>query len=210
MLNIKVISGKDSIIGVWKVAENEDSLWELIDDRFRDEKLLNIQNDKNRILGIAVRVLLSKILNDYDIPCGNLKKDEYGKPYLEDSDYSVSFSHTKNFVAVILSKNNFIGIDIETKMNQAFRIKSKFLSAKELIEVKNNERKATILWSAKEAIYKAYGKKELIFKKDMQLETWQKENLEINFSKIDQNIIVEYQNMEDYILTYICSDVSNF
>jgi 4'-phosphopantetheinyl transferase len=121
----------------------------------------------NRVLEwLSTRYVLNMILgtNKKNV----FLKDQYGKPYVYNSDTYVSLSHCDKMVAVAISDFP-VGIDIENLNDKAFRIKDKFASDSDLL-FKGGEEDAfyfTKLWTIKEAVYKAYGKKELIFKEQI-------------------------------------------
>jgi phosphopantetheinyl transferase len=121
----------------------------------------NIPNPKVRLQWYATRHLINELTG---APCVILK-DEYGKPYLQNSTGHISLSHTVNYAAAIVSKNSETGIDIEAVHPRVERIAHKFLRADELQAIAPEERtaKLMLLWSAKEALYKMHGRKQLDF-----------------------------------------------
>ena len=122
------------------------------------------------------RYLLFLLENEEERSC--VLKDSFGKPYLQNSDKKISLSHSgKNIAAVISDKN--IGIDIQNISPKVDLIKKKFLTEKEL-EFGIDPEILNLMWTIKEAVYKAYGKKKLSFK----------ENIIINGFKREKNIII--------------------
>ena len=86
----------------------------------------------------------------FEIELEKIQKDQRGKPFYP--DFCISFSHTKDLVAVAFSKNN-IGIDIEeVKETKIFKDpERKLLFEGESV---NGLESAAALWTKKEAIYK--------------------------------------------------------
>ena len=80
-------------------------------------------------------------------------------PILSDNR-NISISHSGEMVAILISKNNGIGVDVERITKKVNSIKSKFLNQKEINYLSSNEdtRTLTRAWTAKEAIYKAVRK----------------------------------------------------
>jgi phosphopantetheinyl transferase len=102
------------------------------------------------------------------------------KPFLEDEAFHFSISHSGNYAAVLVSKENRVGIDIETISHKAGKIRHKFLSAIEEEIVYRHLNPAnrsgsiypqpyTLLWSCKEAVFKWEGIGGMDFREDMQI-----------------------------------------
>jgi len=69
----------------------------------------------------------------------------------------------------VLSKAGAVGIDIEKPRHQIFKVIGRLCSKEELDWVAEDIDRATILWSAKEALYKLYGKRKVDFKENLTL-----------------------------------------
>ena len=98
------------------------------------------------------------------------------KPYLENEQYHFSISHCGNFAAAIVSNSQRVGVDIELVTPRIHTISHKFLTDAEKTFLEDWEllskvhlELTTILWSAKEAIYKWYSVGSLDFKAHMHL-----------------------------------------
>jgi phosphopantetheinyl transferase len=92
------------------------------------------------------------------------------KPFLPGEEYHFSISHCGDYAAVIVSRHQRVGIDIELVRGKIGLIKHKFLNEEELImhpDADNNL--LTLFWSAKEAVFKWYGKGQVDFKKHIHL-----------------------------------------
>ena len=99
---------------------------------------------------------------------GELYKDPAGKPHLRDSHFHISLSHTVNYAAAIAHPNP-CGIDVQRIVPKIERLAPKFVSAAENIQLKEADKllQLHLIWSAKEALYKAYGRRELDFKEHL-------------------------------------------
>ncbi|MCF4100436.1 4'-phosphopantetheinyl transferase superfamily protein [Gillisia sp. M10.2A] len=85
----------------------------------------------------------------------DLYYDEFGKPHLKDDKF-ISITHSFQFTAIIISDEE-VGIDVEKQRDKIMKIAEKFTPLKEYHTLANEEaliRKLTIVWGAKESIYK--------------------------------------------------------
>ena len=91
--------------------------------------------------------------------------DAFGKPHLKDKNY-LSITHSFTFTAIIISKKKPVGIDVEKQRDKIVKIAHKFTPIEEYNTLANHEAlvsKLTVVWGAKESLYKIYGKKKLRF-----------------------------------------------
>lgn len=123
--------------------------------------------DKRFTEKLSVRLLLKRLM-----PQDALLYLETGRPCLTSSDIEISISHTKDVYAISFSHERH-GIDIEHYCKTALRVKSMFVNDKEQSWLNQKEfplgsiEKYTMLWSAKEAIYKYVDMPRLSFKHDI-------------------------------------------
>ena len=85
--------------GVWKLTEIENYFLENIDFEVGELEELGKIKKGRRLEWLAVRWLLHQ-LSGREVR-GEIKKDEYGKPYLVHSDFHISMSHSTKMAAVI-------------------------------------------------------------------------------------------------------------
>lgn len=137
-----------------------------------------------------------------------LAKDEYGKPFLVPKNSEINYSHTSKRLLWGDHPTLKIGVDIETLRPQLAKIKHKFCREDELAFIPEKEELPYLLaiWSAKESIYKAYGKKEVDFKDHMQIcefELMREGYLEANFL-LDCHVkmCVYYKWTGEYMMTW--------
>mgnify|MGYP000890381046 FL=1 len=119
--------------------------------------------------------------------------NEDGKPIIE--GYHVSISHTLGYVAVILSREYEVGIDIEYISDRVSRISSRFLRVDEEF---TNITDKLIAWCAKETMYKLFSSEHLALK-DIKVDP--QSSLVTNMKR---NITLKFQCecSSKYILTY--------
>ena len=97
-----------------------------------------------------------------------LGKDEFGRwahPSVE-----ISTSHAPGIAAVILSGEHRLGIDVEPIRDKAAKLLERFANYEELSPLLDAHHPPTLLWSIKEAVYKWYGLKGLLFRIHMRVE----------------------------------------
>lgn len=140
---------------VWKVEESLETLLPLLPDDGRltcERELERFVSDKRKIEWLSVRVLLCTILQEGK----QIGYSTAGKPFLTDNSAFISISHTKGYVAVMLSSFAPVGIDIEQYGQRVHRVSDRFIRSDEQIEPYQGDTTWSLLlhWSAKEAVYK--------------------------------------------------------
>ncbi|NCC09112.1 MAG: 4'-phosphopantetheinyl transferase superfamily protein [Bacteroidia bacterium] len=139
--------------GVWKVDESIEELLSITSSTaYYERGLTQFSSEKRRLEWLAVRVLLTQL-------CGEEKEVGYrpsGKPYLVDGSFQISISHTKGYVAVILSEKFQVGIDIEQFRDRVHRVADRFMRTDEQAQPYQGVSTWSLLlhWSAKETLYK--------------------------------------------------------
>ncbi len=91
----------------------------------------------------------------------------FGKPHLVDGNH-ISITHSHQFTGIIVSTTRAVGIDIEKQRDKILRIAHRFTPLEEYRTLANTEaiiRKLTIVWGAKESLYKIYAQPGLNFLK---------------------------------------------
>lgn len=139
---------------IWKIEEPFENLQEGVSlTPHCQDRMEGMKSDIHRRGFLSVRHLLAEEgYTDHD-----LYYDGNGKPHLKDGKF-ISITHSFIFSAIILSDAK-VGIDIEMQREKILRIAEKFTPIKEYRTLANFEaliRKLTIVWGAKEAIYKLY------------------------------------------------------
>lgn len=151
-------------LGVWEITEPVSYFSDRLDLHPQETSELSTLNDRKRLEWMASRYLLH--LMSGRRTRGACLKDSHGKPYLAGSNYHISMSHSRAMVAVVASPQA-IGIDIQVVVQKIDRIARKFLTPLELDRIDETSYIETlhVLWGAKESLYKAYGKRQLDFRK---------------------------------------------
>lgn len=160
----------DSIIGVWRIDEPESFFANKVDDLCLDpEKINEIHHEKRRCEWLVGRYMISHLTQALGIPYSKIYTDEYGKPHMSNSQAHISISHAEPYVAALVNRRHPCGIDVESLREKVVKLGPKFLTKDELEQANNDIRNLTILWGAKEALYKLHGRKRLIFKENLHI-----------------------------------------
>ncbi len=194
-------------LGIWRLDESLQELHNLL--RLSEIDLTTLNNFKSEYRKrewLTVRVLLKVLL---PAEATAIEYDSNGKPHLVNRDHSISISHTKNFVAVILSKNTGVGIDIETIQPRIEKIAARFVTKEEerFIEPSQKLDYQHVIWGTKEVLFKIYGKGELHFLDNILTEKFiLRERGEltgrINKGGFSKSYNVFYEKMHNLMLVY--------
>jgi 4'-phosphopantetheinyl transferase len=158
----------DLEVVVWRLTESLEDLEKEVklEECYREAfDAISVPVKKREFL--AGKFVLEKACAILNIDYKGIEKDEHGKPHLRGRACEISLTHTEEFIAVVFAKNGSVGIDLELPRQQIFRVLPRLYSQEEVEAVGNDLEKATIYWSAKEALYKLYGKRSVDFKKNL-------------------------------------------
>lgn len=194
-----------SLLGVWKIDESIGELLSFLDnDSTIYSEILNLKAKSKIQEKLAVRVLLKHLLKkEVDI-----LYHPSGKPYLKMHEKYISISHTKGYVAVILSSYAETGIDIQYITPKVEKVQPRFISPSEFIDPENELIHLLLHWAAKETLYKTIGIPGLSFKNDLFIfpfipkEKGQFESSIHNIKKI-KKYIISYFSTPQFVLTFI-------
>lgn len=210
----KKIDG-NSEFALWKIEESADELYAQLQLRDHEKKIIeSLNNGKRNLHWLSTRVLLRKLLKTSEyIDC---LADENGKPYLPYSPYFISFSHSFDYAAVMISKDKEVGIDIEIIKNKIERVANKFLKEEELsfIEAEHRIEQLYVCWCAKEAIYKFQGKKNVSFKDHITLKPFKYQTMGTFDASLESEedckvFDVFYEKFDNYMIGYVAGCITS-
>ena len=114
------------------------------------------QSDKRRCEQLAEYLLLSHYFMGIHVKLGH---DEHGAPrILGFDDIYLSISHTRGMVMIALSEHEPMGIDVECISERVVKVRHKFVNDTENADISSvNATDLTLVWTAKEAMYKLAG-----------------------------------------------------
>ena len=153
---------EETSLAIWKVEETEENLWTGIElTPYCQNRFDGMKSELHRKAFLSIRHLLAK----YNYTDADLIYDENGKPHLKNGKF-ISITHSHNFTGIIISSAEHVGIDIEMRRDKILRIAHKFTPFEEYKTLANTApvvRKLTIVWGAKESLYKIYGHRGVSF-----------------------------------------------
>ncbi len=156
-------------LAVWKIEEAES---------FFTQKVTIQQQvtlPHKRLQHLAGRFLLPYLYPNF--PSDLIQIADTRKPYLTNEAYHFSISHCGDYAAAIVSSTQRVGVDVELVTHRVNKIRHKFLHPSELsnwdieaLEEQEKFRTLTLLWSAKEAMFKWWGRGDIDFSECMRVE----------------------------------------
>jgi phosphopantetheinyl transferase len=161
---LREIIDDSTVYAVWRITEDVEALRSAISLKEDEEALFRtFVAESRKKQWLAYRILVRRLIEPEDFP---VEYDAMGKPYLAGSSYHISVTHTDNLAAVIISRNRKVGIDTEKIKPRIEKVKDKFLNDGELSLINKGSEleQMTLVWCAKEALYKFYGKRDLDFR----------------------------------------------
>ena len=158
-----------SILGVWKIEEDLETLLNLVVlDNEEKKKYKSYSSNSRKLEFLSVRALLSELIGKE----ARIVYNKNNKPFLKDGSRFISISHSHKLTAILLSTNEKVGIDLEYMSSNIAAIAFKFLNRKESVTKEVNDRKyhLYIHWCAKEALYKICDKEGISIRKNLTIE----------------------------------------
>lgn len=195
--------------GLWHITENLDELVETIDLNDIDRSYLEkINHEKKKKEFLAGRIVLKELLQYYDQPYKGVIKDDILKPYLVGLKHHVSISHSHDYATAVIHPEHKTAIDIELISNKLLPLAPKFLTDEEAAFCQDDLRNITILWCAKETLYKIYHGRGLIFKENLFVKTFPiaEEGLietEIHIGTYQWHYQMRYLVRDGYAITFV-------
>jgi phosphopantetheinyl transferase len=203
-LHKTITSRPGTTVYVWNITESE--AWLRTGLTLRDtsiKRLFTMSSELHRRGFLSIRHLLRTA----GYTDQNLYYDELGKPHLEDDSY-ISITHSYEFTAIIISDTP-VGIDIEKQRDKIVRIAPKFIGFEEpfITDLKNPVKELTVVWGAKESMYKLYGHKGLGFKAHCLVAPFNlKDGITVSrivYENDNLKFDVFFEEMQDFTLVYI-------
>jgi phosphopantetheinyl transferase len=200
-----ILHNSKTEILVWKITETlEQLLLEVILNEKSKARLAGMKSVSHQCGFLSVRKLLQeKGYTDFD-----LYYDEFGKPHLNDGRH-ISISHSHEFSTIILSDQN-CGIDLEMQREKIITIAHKFAEhefefLKDVSE-KNYIRQLTVIWGAKEAVFKIRNEVGISFNDHIHVAPFSIEMMQsvalLKFGSLNINYNIFFEEVEHFTLVY--------
>lgn len=199
-------------LGIWKIDENEGFFLQQVPLQ------REITHPHKRLQHLAGRFLLKNLFPHF--PVELIKIADTNKPFLENESYHFSISHCNDYAAVIVSKKERVGVDVEIPSFKIHRIKNKFLSQEELkmfedanslqtsnIKHQTPNAKLTLMWCCKEAVYKWWSYGGVDFSEKIKLQPFQLQpcgNLSVHFLLGEKNhLSLHYKIFDNLCMAWL-------
>lgn len=163
-------------LGIWTLTETEAELTALAPTWLRTGGLpTHLTHTPRRREWLAGRVLVAEVVAALTGQSAEatpaVVPDAFGRPRLLDVSAGVALSHGGGCAAalVALGPGRRCGIDVEPVRAKALTLARRFLSPEELPIGGADVARAALAWSAKESLYKAYGRRQLDFRQHLHL-----------------------------------------
>ncbi|MGZ8561198.1 MAG: 4'-phosphopantetheinyl transferase family protein [Flavisolibacter sp.] len=171
-------------LAIWEIREGESFFTPFVPLQ------ATITHPHKRLQHLAGRYLLRFLYPDF--PTALIRIADTRKPFLEDEAFHFSISHCGDYAAVIVSSQYRVGIDIEIPTEKVVRLMPKFLHLEEKMMINDPDeatlmQKATLAWSAKEAMFKWWGRGQVDFSEMLRLSG----NIHAGEGQIDGRFIKE-------------------
>ena len=164
---------RDIDLFIWKIGEPAEFFEPVLDLHPHERRWLEKIHPDKKLEFLASRYLLYEHMGPRrHIP---VIRDEFGKLRFEDGKHFLSISHSGPFSAFVAGPMD-MGMDIQLYHSKVIHLLPKFLSASEREWVDSFEleseriKMATRCWSAKEAVYKAHGRRGIRFNEMIMLD----------------------------------------
>ncbi len=191
-------------VKIWKITESKDELFKNIELQPKHlQRVMGMKSELHQCGFLSVRHLLKSFgYSDLD-----LSYDTNGKPHLADKKH-ISITHSFNFSAVIISEKP-VGIDIEKQRPKILKIVHKFIDFEtRFIDTTNplSINKLTVIWGAKEALYKIFNTVGLSFKQHILVLPFLLENGNttawINYFNTKTKFEIEFFEIENFYCVF--------
>jgi len=177
---------------IWEITESFEELRSRVFLKEKTQLRLNgMKSEMHQRAFLSVRMLIQEMgFTDKD-----LHYDEFGKPYFDCDNY-ISITHSYHFAAIIIS-NETVGIDMELQREKIIRIGDKFTDYEcKYLQPDSSEeyiKKLTVIWGAKEAIFKIRNEKGISFKDHIQIESFSLEESKTQASLHFDNLVKDFE-----------------
>lgn len=122
-----------------------------------------------------------------------------GAPVVSTPDTYISVSHGAGCVAVAISDSR-VGIDIESTERDFAYVRSRYMSPEEE-QLSSDTNWPAMVWAAKEALYKLYGKRGIGLRDELQIESYDANTQQLKARVgVDKEALVDIELYDDTVV----------
>jgi 4'-phosphopantetheinyl transferase len=201
----KIVTESNRAWALWHITEDEETLASEISSYETISHTLT--NPQKRLEWLAGRVATKEVMHSLQLKFLGITKDDYGKPFPKGYGYQLSLSHSFPYVAILMDKHEPVGIDLEQPKEKLLKIASRVHSAAELRDAGTDIVKHCIYWCGKESLVKLYGRKDLIFAKNLLISPFQREKEgdiigKISMAGVESSIPLHYIVYPNFVIVF--------
>jgi len=184
---------------IWEITEPLEELLSKVVLKEKTQKRLDgMKSQMHQRAFLSVRMLIQEMgFTDKD-----LHYDEFGKPYFDCHNH-ISITHSYHFAAIIISHEK-VGIDMELQREKIQRIADKFTDFEtnylDSSSIEEYIKKLTVIWGAKEAIFKIRNEKGISFKDHINVSNFSlgetQTQASLHFDNLIKDFDVHYQEVQ--------------
>ncbi len=195
-----------TMLGVWKIEEDLDTLLNIVNLKQNDlKKFTGFKSNSRKLEFLSVRALLAELLG----PEARIVYNKNNKPFIKDGSHFISISHSNKLTAIMLSTRERIGIDLEYMSSNITGIARKFINRMEKITRNRDFRKYHLYlhWCAKEALYKICDKEGINMKKNITIKPFVVKESgdirgEVHTDLINEEFDLQYTRYDNYAIVW--------
>ncbi|OXB24552.1 4-phosphopantetheinyl transferase [Flavobacterium tructae] len=184
---------------VWHITE---SFEELVSNVVLKEKTQLRLNGMKSVMHQRAFLSVRMLIQEMGFTDQDLHYDEFGKPYFNCENH-ISITHSHDFAAIIISDKT-VGIDMELQRDKILRIADKFVETENsYLNTQNTPdyiRELTVIWGAKEAIFKIRNEKGISFKDHISVDAFSLDKNQteasLHFNDLAVNFDVYYKEIK--------------
>jgi len=195
-----------SILGVWKIEEDLNTLFDLVSlDNDEKKKYKGFSSTSRKLEFLSVRALLSELVGKDT----KIVYNKNNKPFLNDGSRFISISHSHKLTAILLSTDEKVGIDLEYMSSNIAALAFKFINVKEKVskEIEKRRYHLYIHWCAKEALYKICDKEGISIRNNITIEPFVVAEAgeikgRVHTNKINESFDLFYSRYANYAIVW--------
>jgi 4'-phosphopantetheinyl transferase len=197
---------EDTAIGVWNIEEDINTLLKKVPLEGDDiKRFSSFRSNSRKLEFLSVRALLMELIDSN----ARIVYNKNNKPFLKDGSRFISISHSHSLTAILISKNERVGIDLEYMGSNITTLAFKFINKKEKITKDKSMKRIHLYihWCAKEAIYKICDKEGIIIRRDITIEPFDVKdsgiiNGRVKNSRLDETFSLYYAIYNNYAIVW--------